>query len=81
MLVRRIPEKSLKNPLSLSLSKNVFMSLNNYNSLHTARRLQAIAQAGLEFCHTGYDRDRYRHIRKISVEILENYTRYESAGK
>ncbi len=53
------------------------MAPNNYNWLHTARRLQAIAQAGLEFCHTGYDRDRYQQIRDISIEIIENYTAYE----
>lgn len=51
--------------------------MNKYKWIETAQRLQAIAQAGLEFCHTDYDRDRYRQIREISVEIIEKYSEYE----
>jgi ADP-ribose pyrophosphatase YjhB (NUDIX family) len=51
--------------------------MNKYKWIETAQRLQAIAQAGLEFCHTDYDRDRYEQIRQISVEIIENYSTYE----
>jgi ADP-ribose pyrophosphatase YjhB (NUDIX family) len=53
------------------------MTKKQYNWLDTASRLQAIAQAGLEFCHSDYDRDRYQQIRDISIEIIENYTEYE----
>lgn len=51
--------------------------MNNFKWIETAQRLQAIAQAGLEFCHTDFDRDRYKQIREISTEIIENYSSYE----
>ncbi|MBE0653652.1 MAG: NUDIX hydrolase [Bacteroidales bacterium] len=41
-----------------------------------AQRIQAIAQAGLEFCHNDFDRDRYKQLREISTEIIENHTKY-----
>ena len=41
-----------------------------------AQRIQAIAQAGLEFCHNDFDRDRYRQLREISTEIIQNHTKY-----
>jgi len=47
---------------------------NPFEWIEIARRLQAIAQAGLEFCHNDFDRDRYQQIRNISVEIIENFT-------
>jgi ADP-ribose pyrophosphatase YjhB (NUDIX family) len=45
-----------------------------YKWLHWARELQSIAQAGLAFSATDYDRDRYMKIRDLSVEILHEYT-------
>jgi ADP-ribose pyrophosphatase YjhB (NUDIX family) len=42
--------------------------------LHWASELQSIAQAGLTFSATDYDRDRYEKIRSISVDILNEYT-------
>ncbi|MFW5644768.1 MAG: NUDIX hydrolase, partial [Bacteroidota bacterium] len=45
--------------------------------INIARRLQSIAQAGLEYCHSGYDRDRYHQIREISIEIMKNFTGHE----
>jgi ADP-ribose pyrophosphatase YjhB (NUDIX family) len=39
-----------------------------------ARELQAIAQTGLHFSESEYDRERYRKILAISIEILANYS-------
>lgn len=39
-----------------------------------AQRLQALAQAGLTFTASEYDRERYREIREISVGLLEGLT-------
>ncbi len=50
---------------------------NTYPWLDTARKLQAIAQTGLEYCENEFDRDRYRQIREISLEIMEKLTEYE----
>jgi ADP-ribose pyrophosphatase YjhB (NUDIX family) len=38
------------------------------------RELQAIAQTGLHFSESEYDRERYRKTMKISVEIFANYS-------
>jgi ADP-ribose pyrophosphatase YjhB (NUDIX family) len=45
-----------------------------YKWLHWAKELQSIAQAGLTFSGTDYDRDRYQKIRDLSVEIINEYT-------
>lgn len=42
--------------------------------LDIAKRLQSIAQAGLEYGYDDYDLERYQMIRDISVEIMQNYT-------
>lgn len=42
--------------------------------LDIAKRLQSIAQAGLEFGYADYDHERYQMIRDISVEIMQNHT-------
>lgn len=42
--------------------------------LEWAARLQSIAQAGLTFAENQYDIDRYEQIRKLSVEIMHEYT-------
>jgi ADP-ribose pyrophosphatase YjhB (NUDIX family) len=47
-----------------------------YDWLEIASKLQAIAQAGLEFGHSEFDRERYEQIRRISVEIVSHYTEY-----
>ncbi len=45
--------------------------------LEIASRLQAIAQAGLEFGHSEYDRERYAQLRQISIDIIKDHTEYE----
>jgi ADP-ribose pyrophosphatase YjhB (NUDIX family) len=46
----------------------------NYNWLDMARRLQAVAQAGLEYTDNKYDIDRYQQIRQLSTEIMHDFT-------
>jgi ADP-ribose pyrophosphatase YjhB (NUDIX family) len=41
--------------------------------LEMARKLQAVAQAGLEYSENKYDIDRYEQIRKLSLDIMEHY--------
>ncbi len=45
-----------------------------FDWLDIAKRLQSIAQAGLEYGHDDYDLERYQMIRDISVEIMQNHT-------
>lgn len=42
--------------------------------LEWAKRLQAIAQSGLEYSKDKFDLERFQQVRDISVEILEEYT-------
>jgi ADP-ribose pyrophosphatase YjhB (NUDIX family) len=42
--------------------------------LEIAKRLQALAQAGLEYSDNKYDIDRYNQIRKLSVEMMHDFT-------
>ena len=42
--------------------------------LNIAQRIQAIAQAGLEYGYDKYDIDRYQQLRDISVEIMHGLT-------
>jgi ADP-ribose pyrophosphatase YjhB (NUDIX family) len=44
------------------------------NWLDIAKRIQAIAQGGLEFGYDKYDLDRYQQLRDISVEIMHGLT-------
>ncbi len=46
----------------------------NYPWLEVAKRLQAVAQAGLEYSGNKYDIDRYNQIRQISLEIMQDFT-------
>src|SRR5690554_3951423 len=46
--------------------------------LQYAKRLQAIAQAGLEYSKDKYDIERFQEIRNISIDIMENYTDLET---
>jgi len=46
----------------------------SFDWLDIAKRLQSIAQAGLEYGHDKYDLERYQMIRDISVEIMQHYT-------
>jgi ADP-ribose pyrophosphatase YjhB (NUDIX family) len=46
----------------------------NNKWLEWAASLQSIAQAGLTFSENSYDLDRYRKIRDLSVEIMQEYT-------
>jgi ADP-ribose pyrophosphatase YjhB (NUDIX family) len=42
--------------------------------LHWARMLQALAQTGLTYTDSHYDRDRYRKLQQVAIEILEAHT-------
>ncbi len=44
------------------------------NWLDIAKRIQAIAQAGLEYGQDKYDLDRYQQLRSLSVEIMHGLT-------
>ncbi|MBU5438715.1 NUDIX hydrolase [Tissierella sp. MSJ-40] len=46
--------------------------------LEWAKKLQAIAQAGLTYSKNEYDLERFEEIRDISIEILNNYTGVEN---
>lgn len=46
--------------------------------LSYAKRLQSIAQAGLEYSKDKYDIERFEEIRDISVEIMNEYTDIET---
>ena len=45
--------------------------------LEIAKKLQSIAQAGLEYSKDKYDLERFEEIRKLSIDIMENYTDME----
>lgn len=45
--------------------------------LTVARRLQAIAQAGLTYSQDKYERERFQEIQDISIEIMKDYTEME----
>jgi len=49
-----------------------------YYWLDIAKRLQAVAQGGMEYGENKYDLDRYRQIRDISVEIMHKLTGIDS---
>ena len=42
--------------------------------LEWVSEIQAIAQAGLAFSESRYDRDRYSKLRTLAVEIMHEYT-------
>ena len=48
--------------------------MDKYDWLETAKQLDAIAQAGLTYSESDYDRDRYRQIRAVAHKILNHYT-------
>jgi ADP-ribose pyrophosphatase YjhB (NUDIX family) len=52
-------------------------SIPNYAWLEMAKKLQALAQSGLEYCENKYDIDRYQQIRKLSLDIMHEYTGME----
>ena len=45
-----------------------------YAWLDMAKRMQAIAQSGLEYSDNKYDRDRYQQMRQLSLEIMQDFT-------
>lgn len=45
-----------------------------YEWLSLAKKLQAIAQAGLTFTEGKYDRERYEELRGISIKIMSDFT-------
>jgi ADP-ribose pyrophosphatase YjhB (NUDIX family) len=42
--------------------------------LDVAKRIQAIAQAGLTYAENGYDQERYAELQSISLQILQQLT-------
>src|SRR5271165_984119 len=46
--------------------------MQNPQWLEWARRLQAIAQIGIEYCKDPYDLQRYEEIRRLAAEIAAN---------
>ena len=49
----------------------------NYQWLEWAKRIQALSQTGLAFSKDVFDIERYEELRKISVEIMSEYTGLE----
>lgn len=49
----------------------------SYKWLEWAKKIQAISQSGLSFSGDVYDMERYEELRKISAEIMEQYTDLE----
>lgn len=49
----------------------------SYKWLEWAKRIQFISQSGLAFSSDMYDMERYEELRKISAEIMEQYTGLE----
>lgn len=45
--------------------------------LQYAKKLKSIAQSGLAYSDDKYDLERFRQIRKISIEIMEQHSRLE----
>jgi ADP-ribose pyrophosphatase YjhB (NUDIX family) len=45
-----------------------------YNWIETAKKIQAIAQAGLAYSDNKYDIERYEELREISIEIMSQFT-------
>jgi ADP-ribose pyrophosphatase YjhB (NUDIX family) len=50
------------------------MPSNEPQWIRWGRELQAIAQTGLHFTESEYDRERYQQIAKLAVEIFEEYS-------
>lgn len=46
----------------------------NYKWLDMAKRMQALAQAGLTYSENKYDIDRYQQMRQLSMEIMHDFT-------
>jgi len=46
----------------------------SYKWLEWAKRIQSLSQAGLIFSKDVYDIERYEELRKISAEIMGEYT-------
>ncbi|MGP4108549.1 NUDIX hydrolase [Virgibacillus sp. L01] len=49
----------------------------SYKWLEWAKKIQSISQSGLSFSNDMYDIERYEELRKISTEIMEQYTDLE----
>ncbi len=49
----------------------------SYKWLEWAKKIQSISQSGLSFSNDMYDIERYEELRKISAEIMEQYTDLE----
>jgi len=46
----------------------------NFALLDMAKRVQAVAHAGLEYSDNKYDIDRYEQVRALSLEIMQGFT-------
>ena len=44
-----------------------------------ARKIEALAQAGLHYSESEYDLDRYRQLKQVAAEIVSSYTRLPDA--
>src|SRR5690349_9319910 len=42
--------------------------------LQWARQIQAIAQTGLHFAESAYDRERYEQLRELAIEVFAEYS-------
>lgn len=45
-----------------------------YDWLTVAKRMQAIAQTGITYSQSAYDRERYQELRDLSVKILKDFS-------
>jgi ADP-ribose pyrophosphatase YjhB (NUDIX family) len=48
--------------------------VNDIRWLNWARKIQALAQTGLEYAPTVYDRDRYQKLNELAAEIVASHT-------
>ncbi len=53
------------NKLKASAGRNIFERI---------KRIQALAEIGLEYCEINYDKERYEEIQEICLEMLEQIT-------
>jgi ADP-ribose pyrophosphatase YjhB (NUDIX family) len=47
---------------------------NHYPWLEMAKKMQALAQSGLEYSDNKYDIDRYQQLRNLSLQIMNDFT-------
>ena len=57
--------------------KKIYERKNNPKWLEIAREIQQLAQTGLAFAVTDYEKDRYKRLTEITSEIIEHHTQLE----